>query len=514
MVVFPTITGKPQRIRKNVRGTVYVYERTPYYDSKTKNTKYHYRYAGKETGGEVKKVRSLLPRRSLIYGPFIPLLSMVREIGMLEMLQEHLSREDAQKILAIAISKVVRPLPMRSIETWYDGTYLSTLFPVNLHSQRISELMQRIGSSDLYRLFSRQVMEKLRPGSSLLYDLTTIPAYSGASIFEYGHAKDHPDLEQINLSLVMEKDRRIPLSFEVYPGSIPDVITLRRTVEYLRSSIAEISLVLDRGFFSLDNLRLIKDSGYIIAASYKRREIKAVFSHAHRTVDRADNVIMYEGNPVFCQHVSFKMEELNLQGYFYHDPRREAEERSDLHRNLIDRRKKIEGLQVRRGLRRTVDSIAGSYLPYISYRVENGSVRTAARNKAISAAENRMGRFLLVFRGAYSGSECLSAYRQRDAIEKAFRILKTDLDLFPLRDHKESTIRGTMFVFFISLLLRSALARIMQSTKVNEKYSIERMFLELEKLHIMEDQNGELKELERSKRQRDILEPLDKISWW
>ncbi len=46
-----------------------------------------------------------------------------------------------------------------------------------------------------------------------------------------------------------------------------------------------------------------------------------------------------------------------------------------------------------------------------------------------------MERFLLVYSGKYSASECLSLYRQRDSIEKAFRILKTDLDLFLLRDY-------------------------------------------------------------------------------
>ena len=50
---------------------------------------------------------------------------------------------------------------------------------------------------------------------------------------------------------------------------------------------------------------------------------------------------------------------------------------------------------------------------------------------------------------------------------------------------------------------------------VNGKiYVYERILLELEKLHVIEDQDGNLVELERTKKQRDILEALDKISWW
>ena len=38
---------------------------------------------------------------------------------------------------------------------------------------------------------------------------------------------------------------------------------------------------------------------------------------------------------------------------------------------------------------------------YISYDILDGRIITAARDNAISAAENRMGRFLLVYMGDY-----------------------------------------------------------------------------------------------------------------
>jgi len=506
--------GRVQRIMKTVSGATYVYERTPYYDPAIKNTKYHYKYVGRETGGEVKKVRSILPRRSLIYGPFVPVLSVVESLGIKEILNRRLTGEETQKVLALAISKVVRPLPMSSISSWYEGTYLSVIMPANLRSQRISELMDKIGTSDLYREFSRELISRIHPGESLLYDITSIPAYSSAAIFEYGHAKDHPELEQINLSLVMEKDRRIPLFFEIYPGSIPDVVTLKRVISTLSPMIASIAIILDRGFFSLENLRIIKEMRYIIAASLVRKDIKAVFAKASRTVDRSDNVILYEGEPIFCQHVSFGMEDLKLQGYFYHDIKRESMERSDFHKTLAQRRKAIESLQARKGLRKGIERIAGSYIRYISYRIENGSIVTEAKDNAISAYENRLGRFLLLYSGEYSASEVLSMYRQRDAIEKAFRMLKTDLDIFPMRDHSEKTVRGSMFLFFLSLLIRSAILRGVQSTKLIEKYSVEKMFLELEKLHMIEDQDGNFRELERTRKQKEILDALSSMSWW
>ena len=313
---------------------------------------------------------------------------------------------------------------------------------------------------------------------------------------------------------VMERSRNIPLFFEIYSGSIPDVVTLKRTVESIRNLIPKIEITLDRGFFSHENMSLLKDDSYIIAASLVPKAVKNVFSSASRSVDRADNVIMYQNEPVFCKSVNFTMNDLNLQGYFYHDPRRESDERSDFHRKLAERRSAVEKLQARPNVRETIESIASQYLRYFTWSIEDGRIKTRARNNAITAAENRMGRFLLVYNGEYKPLECLSLYRNRDSIEKAFRMLKTDIDIFPMRVRKESTIRGILFIFFISLTIRSALTMGMISSGLMRKYSLEKMILELEKLHVVEDAGDSITELERTRKQKDILEALEKVSWW
>ena len=514
MVVVPTITSKNQTVEKVVKGKTYVYERVPYYNPKIRNTSYHYRYVGRKDNGGTRKVRSVLPRRSLIHGPFMPIMGIVNAFGIEEMLRKHLTENESMQLIAMAVSKVVRPLPASSLDTWFEGTSLSRSMNVNLESRRMSELLDRIGSSDLYRKFSYDLVSRISAGNSLLYDITSMPSYGSGEILEYGHAKDHPELEQINMSMVLERSRRIPLFFEVYSWSIPDVVTLKRTVEGIRKLIPGIEIILDRGFFSHENLDLLKDESHIIAASLVSRAVRNIFATASRTVDHADNVIIYNNDPVFCRPVEFTMNDLNLKGYFYHDPGRESDERSDFHRKLAEKRSAVEKLQVRPDVRETIESMASQYLRYFTWRIDNGSITTRARNNAITAAENRMGRFLLVYSGDYTPLECLSIYRDRDSIEKAFRTLKTDLDIFPMRVRKESTIRGTIFVFFLSLIIRNALMGGIIASGLMKKYSLERMLLELEKLHVIEDQNGNLTELERTRKQKDIIDALDMISWW
>lgn len=276
---------------------------------------------------------------SYIYRPFPPIVKITDSLHMGEILSSITVKKGSAEIIALAMSKIVRPLPMKSIPSWIEGTHLPDLLGVNLNSSGISWLLDKIGESDLHRRFSKDFMSRIKPEGSLLYDITTIPAYSSLPIFEYGHAKDHADLPQLNLSIVMEKRRFLPMTFETYSGSIPDIVTLRRMVADL--GIEGTEFILDRRFFSLDNLRILSTHNYIIAAVHSRKEIKTAFSSAIKTIDRADNAIIYENRTMFCQRISFRMEELNLNAYLYHDPERETRERMDFHRNLMQKREDI-----------------------------------------------------------------------------------------------------------------------------------------------------------------------------
>jgi hypothetical protein len=125
------------------------------------------------------------------------------------------------------------------------------------------------------------------------------------------------------------------MAFETYSGSIPEVVTLRR-------------MVVDLGLEGTEFI--LSAHNYIIAAVHSRKEVKIAFSSAMKTMDRADNAIIYESKTMFCKRISFRMEDLNLDAYLYNDPERETRERMDFHRNLLQKREYIEKLHVRKDL--------------------------------------------------------------------------------------------------------------------------------------------------------------------
>ena len=96
------------------------------------------------------------------------------------------------------------------------------------------------------------------------YDSTNKNSEAGdIGIVEFGKAKDDKGLPVFNLSIAMDKTNRVPLFYEEYPGSITDVsqftFMVDKVIEY---GYRKIGFILDRGYFSKDNIRYIDENDY------------------------------------------------------------------------------------------------------------------------------------------------------------------------------------------------------------------------------------------------------------
>ena len=96
---------------------------------------------------------------------------------------------------------------MNHVHIWNDRTYLVKEYPCDVSRQHISRLLEDIGNSSIPDRFFSAFSSRMKPESSLLYDITTIASHSSNSMFELGHAKDHEYIPEINLSIVMERRR-------------------------------------------------------------------------------------------------------------------------------------------------------------------------------------------------------------------------------------------------------------------------------------------------------------------
>jgi len=80
----------------------------------------------------------------------------------------------------------------------------------------------------------------------------------------------------------------------------------------------------------------------------------------------------------------------------------------------------------------------------------------------------------------------LSLYRAKERLEKVFRAMKNELATLPLNVHKESTLKGYLFVTYLSLIVYFHLQNRLRDSGVLKKLSLEGVLLELRKLKLVD----------------------------
>lgn len=497
------------------KGRKYAYEITPYYDPKIKNTRQKSRYLGIYEDGEIKRVRTKIPVCVFDYGEFLPLMKIIDELAIKKILTSYLSEKHAHTILVLALNRLINPVAVCNIRTWYEGTYLSKLYgDLPLSSQNLSEFLESIGESTIPRDFCQELINKLKGGNTLLYDITSLSSSSKLmDILEYGYNRDGDGLPQLNLSIVAQKELGIPLCFDIYPGSIVDVSTLRNTTKKLISfGLKNPTLVLDRGFFSETNLSELIEAGFnfILPASFSSNKVKSLVLKCRREIERAEYLHMFNKAPIFVKPIEFVINTGKVDGYVFYQTKREAEEKEIFYRHLQEIRERLVQKKVMayESPGKVYEDIAGQFSDYFSWKVKDGRFIVKVKNKAVAQRVNRMGFSVVLYHGGFGWEEVLTWERERDVIEKMFMKLKNDIEGVPMRVQSTEVAKGWIFVTFLALIIRCRLTRLLIETGLVKNYSIPSLLMALHRLKQVELSDGSMMKTEITKEQREIFKSM------
>ena len=84
---------------------------TPYWDKEKKKIRYHSKYLGIQKENGIEKVRTHLPKNIFVYGPLIPVLGIIKEMGIESTLDSFFNKEDRNAIIALTAARAIRSLP-------------------------------------------------------------------------------------------------------------------------------------------------------------------------------------------------------------------------------------------------------------------------------------------------------------------------------------------------------------------------------------------------------------------
>lgn len=502
---------------KVIGGREYAYEITPYYDPETKNTKHKSKYLGVYKDGKIKRKRTKLPVEAYEYGEFLPLLKIIDEMGIDSILYEELDRRRTDTILALAMNRVINPVSACNVKTWYEKTVLCKMFgDLPLTSQSLSDFLGALGESSIPSDFSKRLIEKVGQGQPLLYDITSLSSNSKLmDMLEWGHNRDGDGLPQLNLSIIANKDLGIPITFDVYPGSIVDVSTLKNTTTRLTAlGIHRPTMVMDRGFFSESNINELfeADFNFVLPASFSNSKVRSIIQQSRKDIEKPAYLKKYNGSILFVKPVVMEIGGRSVDGFVFYDLKREKEEKTKFYQRLHDVKYKLERRKLKKYERPSIvyADITKDLSKYYRYKVRDDRfVEVEMKQKTMARRANRFGFTVILHRGRFTWSEAISWSKERDIVEKMFRQLKNDLEAKPVRAHKTEVARGWIFVGFIALILRCRLSKLLIETGLVKDYSIPSLILTLSRLKQIEMSDGSLFITELTKKHKEIYKALN-----
>jgi len=293
-----------------------------------------------------------------------------------------------------------------------------------LSSQSLSRMLSRIGEGTVNLEFSHKLIQQISTGSTLIYDITSLSSYSQSiSLLEYGYNRDGLDLSQINLSLIVDKDLGIPVMYDLYPGSIADVSTLKNTFKKIEAQGAKnYAMIMDRAFFSTDNIEemVSADISFIIPPTSTLKNVKEAISAIHKSIDDPEHLKLYEKEPLFAMPVVIDVGKNRLNGYAYYDQKREQQERNTFYKRLYDLMEVLKSKNLKTWMNpgEVFRETAKRDAKFIEWKAAGGKFQVSLRKNAVSQAINKMGKFIPLYRGEFTWEECLALYRSKDVVEK------------------------------------------------------------------------------------------------
>lgn len=105
-----------------------------------------------------------------------------------------------------------------------DYGYSHSLFnKANFTDSTIGKLLGSLTVCQMDLFIRSWVTMQNKDGIYVSYDSSNMNTVAGSlTLAEYGHAKDNPDLPQVNLSIGYNQTDEVPMFYEIYPGSIID----------------------------------------------------------------------------------------------------------------------------------------------------------------------------------------------------------------------------------------------------------------------------------------------------
>ncbi|OPY08093.1 MAG: Transposase DDE domain protein [Syntrophaceae bacterium PtaB.Bin095] len=383
---------------------------------------------------------------------------------------------------AMVANRALAPDSKRGVEEWVrDDVALGNPEPIELqHLYRAMDVLleyREIIHKEVY--FA--VADLLNLEVDLIFFDTTSTYFETDEEDEdglrrYGHSKDHrPDLPQVVIGLAVTKEG-IPVKCWTMPGNTSDM----KTVETVKKDLLGWKLgrciwVMDRGMSSEENRLILQKAGGHYIIGEKLRDSQEV--HKEVLAKRGRFAAIRENLEI--KEVVVGDGERRRRFILVHNPEEARKDKATREKTIQKVEEALKSVREQRGQchKKSVCALLshrtmGRYLRQLktgAIKIDRGKIKQEAHLD---------GKYILsTSDDTLSPEDIALGYRQLMEVERAFRTLKTTLDLRPVYHRKDERIQSHVFLCFLALLLVRIAERKTSMTWENIKAQMSRLHL-------------------------------------
>jgi len=423
------------------------------------------------------------PHKVVDYGPFFFLDKIIKDLKIYE-ISNNIFNEGTCKVLLTMVIYLLTDTVMKNIDVWCRKNYHYLDRPI--YSQRTSEYFSQI--HEYAEQWQKDWLFYANEKKGIAIDSTSISSHSDNIAFlEWGHSKENNDLAQINFMMAFGKESKLPLCYQIIPGSITDKTSFNKAKQHFENLGLDIGrYTFDKGFFDIKNFKLMGNEDKFICPVYDnfellRNKLPVYASMIQRSVNIIDTMSWKseDNDTIYGLTIPYKFDDYDLidieyNVHLFYSNIRSANKKSSFLKKVKVEEEFINKLYSKTHLTNTEIKYLQSMNYYVYELEDNNNITKIKtfekRHDLIDDEMSEMGYFAFITNDlTVTSKEALEWYATRNDVEVAFNDLKNNLNFKRLGTQNQLTSNGKLFVGFISLIIK------MQINKLLNLYRIKYM---------------------------------------
>ena len=392
-------------------------------------------------------------------GAYFVLRKIIEEYNLAELLGGYFEQRDLGLFLDLAVYSIIAE--NNAAQYYPDYIYNHPLFTNGMKQysdSTVSDFLNSVTDDQSIGVLNswnetRNHLEKIY----ISYDSTNKNCQAGdIEMVEFGHPKVDVGQPVFNYAVAYDTHNQEPLFYEKYPGSLNDISQLQFMLDKAFGyGYKKIGFILDRGYFSCENIQYMDKCGYSFVIMVKGMASlvnELVLQHKGTFESkRVNNIYEYGVYGKTVKHRLYAGDKKERYFHLYHSISKESAERAGIENRLNQMTLYLKKYQNK------VKEFGPGFEKYFNLHYDEKTQAFVLSEERCSVVERELdlaGYFCIITSEKMSAKEAIELYKSRDTSEKLFRGDKSYLGNKSIWVYSEESARAKIFVEFVAMILR------------------------------------------------------------